>query len=103
MASFGFDEVLGSFLGDRRINRYKVTRTQEPGDERVLFHQPQRHEYKGDSGGACLRQTGDGFTLVGISSRGLGQDPAFTGLQPYRAWIGDEVQRTTQLDPASPP
>jgi hypothetical protein len=102
MVSFGFDEDLGSLMGDRRINRYQVTRIQEPGDERVLFHQPQRHEYKGDSGGPCLRQTGHGFTLVGISSRGLGQDPALTGIQPYRAWIINEVHRATQSGPASP-
>ncbi len=97
MVSFGFDEDMGSLGGDRRINRYKVTRTQEPGDERVLFHQPQRHEYKGDSGGACLRQTGEGFTLVGISSRGLGQEPAFTDIQTYRAWIINEAPQATQF------
>ena len=102
IVSFGFDEDMGSLGGDRRINRYKVTRTQEPGDERILFHQPQRHEYKGDSGGACLRQTRDGFTLVGISSRGLGQDPSFTGIQPYRAWIINEVHQATQPGPSSP-
>lgn len=102
MVSFGFDEDRGTLGGDRRINRYKVTRLQEPGDERILFHQPQRHEYKGDSGGACLRQAGDGFTLVGISSRGLGQDPAFTNLQTYRAWIINEVRQATQSAPASP-
>jgi len=102
MVSFGFDEDMGSLGGDRRINRYKVTRLQEPGDERILFHQPQRHEYKGDSGGACLRQTDAGFTLVGISSRGLGQDPAFTDIQTYRTWIADEVHRATQSAPAAP-
>jgi len=102
MVSFGFDEDLGTLLGDRRINRYKVTRTQEPGDERILFHQPQRHEYKGDSGGACLRQTEHGFTLMGISSRGLGQDPAFIDIQTYRAWIINELDRATQAAPASP-
>jgi hypothetical protein len=96
MVSYGFDENLGTLGDDRRINRYKVTRIQEPGDERVLFHQPQRHDYQGDSGGACLRQTGHGFSLVGISSRGLGQVPAFTDIQPYRTWIVDEVQRATQ-------
>jgi hypothetical protein len=102
MVSYNFDEDPGSTLGDRRITRYKVTRIQEPGDERVLFHQPQRHAFKGASGGPCLRQTGQGFTLVGISSRGLGQDPAFTGIQPYRAWIINEVHRATQSVPASP-
>jgi hypothetical protein len=84
---------MGSLGGDRRINRYKVTRLQEPGDGRILFHQPQRHEYKGDSGGACLRQTGEGFTLVGISSRGLGLEPAFTDIQAYRAWIAGELHQ----------
>jgi secreted trypsin-like serine protease len=79
-----------------------VTRTPEPGDERSLFHQSQRHECKGDSGGACLRQTGDGFTLVDISSRGLGQDPAFTDIHPYRAWIFNEVHRATQPGSPSP-
>ena len=102
MVSFGFDEDIGTLGSDRRIIRYKVTRLQEPGDERILFHQPQRHKYKGDSGGACLRQTEHGFTLVGISSRGLGQDPAFTGIQTYRAWIVDEVHRAAQSGPASP-
>ena len=102
MVSFGFDEHQGSLGGDRRINRYEVTRLEEPGDERILFHQPRRHNYKGDSGGACLRQSEHGFTLVGISSRGLGQEPAFTGIQPYRAWISNEVHRATQPGPVAP-
>jgi hypothetical protein len=102
MVSFGFDEEMGSLGGDRRINRYKVTRLQEPGDGRILFHQPQRHEYKGDSGGACLRQTGEGFTLVGISSRGLGLEPAFTEIQTYRTWIAGELHQPAQLAPAPP-
>ena len=101
MVSFGFDEDLGSLGDDRRINRYKVVRLEEPGDERILLLQSQRHEYKGDSGGACLRQGRDGFSLVGISSRGLGQEPAFTGVLPYRTWIINEVHRVSQMDPAS--
>ncbi|WP_422723971.1 trypsin-like serine peptidase [Hyalangium rubrum] len=98
MVSYGYDLDLGTLGGDRRIKEYPVTRLPAAGEDRFLFHQPQRHAYTGDSGGPCFRQSTQGLSLVGISSRSLGKEPAFTGLQPYRAWLSSEVQRVAQTD-----
>jgi hypothetical protein len=103
MVSYGYDLDLGTLGGDRRIKEYKVTRLPAPGEDRVLFHQVQRHEYRGDSGGPCFGRSTQGFSLVGISSRSLGVEPACTSLQPYRSWISNEIQRGSQADSGSPP
>jgi hypothetical protein len=103
MVSYGYDLGRGTLGGDRRIKEYKVTRLPGPGEERVLFHQPQRNTYTGDSGGPCFQQSTEDLAVVGISSRSLGSEPAFTSLQSYRAWIRDTIQRTTQADSGSPP
>jgi secreted trypsin-like serine protease len=103
MISYGYDVDLGTLGGDRRIKEYKVKQLPFPGEDRVLFHQPQRHAYIGDSGGPCFRKSTQGFFLVGISSRSLGEEPAFTILEPYRTWLNGEVQRLAQTESSSPP
>jgi hypothetical protein len=103
MVSYGYDLGRGTLGGDRRIKEYKVTRLPGPGEDRVLFHQPQRDTYTGDSGGPCFQQSTEDLSVVGISSRSLGSEPAFTSLKPYHAWIRDAIQRTTRADAGSPP
>jgi secreted trypsin-like serine protease len=88
-----FDEVVNVSGVDRRVSTNKVTRLMTAGDERVLIEQPGRHRYRMDSGGPCLRQGRRGPTLVGISSRWLGEGAAFTSIHDYRAWLRDAVQR----------
>jgi hypothetical protein len=103
MVSYGYDIYRGTLGGDRHINEYKVTHLPGPGEDRVLFHQPQRDDYTGDSGGPCFQQGAEGLSVVGISSRSIGREPGLTSLQPYHPWIRDALQRTTQADSGSPP
>jgi hypothetical protein len=93
MASYGFDEVLGGREGQRRWIRYKVMKHLAAGDGRVQYEQPGRALYKGDSGGPCLRESGGHAVLVGVSSRGLGEEPTFTSTFAYRDWLRAEIQR----------
>ena len=101
MVAFGHDGVRGSLNGDRRFRQHAVTRLAGTGG-RVLYEQPMRHLYKGDSGGPCLRVTRTGSALVGILSRSLGQEPSFTSTFAYRAWLQEELQRVATGAAVSP-
>lgn len=74
----------------RVFNREKV---QTPADgERFLFGSMEMADYKGDTGGPCLRETARGLELVGISQRGLGLTPTFTRIAPYRKWLEEQIR-----------
>lgn len=81
------DEAQGSPGQQRRFMRYKVMDNLPSGSDRVLFDQPQRALFKGDSGGPCIREGPHGPLLIGISGRGLGHEGAFTRIHPYRKWL----------------
>jgi hypothetical protein len=78
--------------GDRRFMRYKAVHLMGPEDDRILFEQPQRDLFKGDSGGPCVREGKAGPVLLGISSRGLGAEPTFTSIHPYRDWLDSALR-----------
>ncbi|KFE69465.1 trypsin-like serine protease [Hyalangium minutum] len=87
------DSLQGNISGGaRRFTRYKAVGPAAPGSERILFEQPQRELFKGDSGGPCLRERAHGLLLVGISARGLGLEPTFTRIPPYRDWLRSTVR-----------
>ncbi|HEX5752597.1 MAG TPA: trypsin-like peptidase domain-containing protein [Archangium sp.] len=90
----GHDELRGSMGGDRRFNRTRVVKRAEAGGERILFEQPNRSVYKGESGGPCLRETPQGQELIGVSSRSLGQEPSFIGTHAFQGWILERMQST---------
>jgi len=82
----------GTAGGDRRFMRYKALQFLGPGSDRVLFEQPKRDLFKGDSGGPCIRESPGGPTLVGISARGLGTEPTCTSIHPYRSWLHSAIR-----------
>jgi hypothetical protein len=87
------DEFQGGIAGgDRRFRRFKTVRFMSPGSDRVLFEQPQRDLFKGDSGGPCVREGPEGRVLVGISTRGLGTEPTFTSIHLYRDWLNTALR-----------
>jgi hypothetical protein len=98
MVSYTYDEVVGGIHGQRRFSRYKVSNIPKGNPGAVLFDQPGRQVYKGDSGGPCLRREARGEVLVGVSSRGLGEEATFTSIHPYRGWLEAEKARA-----ATPP
>jgi hypothetical protein len=93
----GYDELASASDWERRSSRNKVTEPLPSGDERLRIEQPGGHHYKGDSGGPCLRETLTGTSLVGISSRSLGEGEAITSTYAYRDWLRGEIQSAEAL------
>ncbi|MBN1210267.1 MAG: hypothetical protein JXB05_35775 [Myxococcaceae bacterium] len=54
LVGYGSDEALGWVSDHRHFSQHKVWRAVEGGDDRLLFDQPKRNLYKGDSGGHLL-------------------------------------------------
>jgi hypothetical protein len=103
ITGYGYDETSNSFGSDRRSCANKVTQRLEPTGERVLVEQPGRHLYRLDSGGPCLRVGLRAMTLVGVSSRSLGQGASFTSIHGYRDWLRAEIQRAELPPRGTPP
>lgn len=62
-------------------------------DDRYFFGVKDPHaDYKGDTGGPCLRETERGRELVGISQRGLSPKPSLTRIVPYREWLEEQIR-----------
>jgi hypothetical protein len=97
MVSYTYDEVVGGIVGQRRFNRYRVVKNPDPEGGRVLFEQPERQIFKGDSGGPCLRGSARGDVLLGVSNRGLGEEAACTSTYFYREWLRMEITRSARL------
>jgi hypothetical protein len=81
------DEFQAGPALERRFMRYRAGLPVSPGSDRHLFEQPKRDLFKGDSGGPCVREGPGGPVLIGISSRGLGEEASFTSLSLYRDWL----------------
>ncbi len=63
------------------------------GDDTTYFGaRKPRSDYKGDTGGPCLRETERGRELVGISQRGLSTKPALTRIVPHREWLEEQIR-----------
>lgn len=91
----GYDEVARVHDRDRRYSRNQVIERLPSGGGRMRIEQPAGHHYKQDSGGPCLREDARGTTLVGISSRNLGEGESITSLYEYRDWLRGEIRRAT--------
>jgi hypothetical protein len=92
IVGYGYAEGARALDGKRRFSQEPVTGALDPDGERMRFGRPELSTYQGDTGGPCLREGPDGPALVGISSRGLGREPAFTSTYPYREWLQSEIQ-----------
>lgn len=87
----------------RRFNKSKVLRALEPAGCRLSLEQSRSPRFTDDSGGPCLRESGESQALIGISSRRLGKDPTVTSIDCYRTWLRDEIQRAATPDRATAP
>jgi hypothetical protein len=93
IVGYGYDEIVDGYTGDRRFSKNHVTMLGAPTPGRILIEQQERHPYKLDSGGPCLREGPSGSTLVGVSGRSLGEEAAFTSTFPYREWVRAQLRR----------
>lgn len=89
----GYDETVSAYDGERRFSTNKVMEMLPSGGGRIRIQQPGGHHYRGDSGGPCLREGPGGPTLVGVSSRNLGEGASMTSTYGYRDWLRSEIQR----------
>jgi hypothetical protein len=62
------------------------------GEDRYSFGARDHPDYKGDTGGPCLRETERGRELVGISQRGLSLKAALTRIASYREWVEEQIR-----------
>ncbi|WP_224371911.1 trypsin-like serine protease [Hyalangium versicolor] len=92
VVGYGYDEVVDAYGTDRRFLRNTVARVLDAHGERVLVESPGRSLYRSDSGGPCVRESAKGLSLVGISSRNLGEGSTFTSLRPYQDWLRARIQ-----------
>lgn len=92
VVGYGYIDALEAMDGKRRFSRERVQRFLDPKGERIEFGPSDRHAYKGDTGGPCLREGEHGPELLGISSRGLGIEPTFTSISPYRNWLNEQLR-----------
>jgi hypothetical protein len=99
--SYGYDEIIGGKFGERRFIKVQVTKDLGPGG-RMLFGPSGSKAYKGESGGAVLREGEQSPVLMGILSRSLGEEPSFTSIYAYRAWLRDELQQAARTAPVRP-
>jgi hypothetical protein len=102
LVDYGYDGKLGGTGGHRRFSTRRVTQAPDAAGGRALFDQGRWEDFSGESGGACLRESDQGFVLVGISSRGLGRPPALTSIYPYRSWLLTEIERAAQSESVVP-
>jgi hypothetical protein len=93
----GYDEVARTDDGQRRFSRNKVTEPLPSGGGSMRIEQPGGHYYRGDSGGPCLREDSRGYSLVGISSRNLGEGAALTSTHGYRDWLREMIADSEAL------
>jgi hypothetical protein len=91
LVGYGYDSMTGGVYGKRRFSKNRVTRI-SPGGEMMIFAQPGRQRFKGDSGGPVLRESKQGPSLVGISSKGLGEEATFVSASFHRNWLTQELR-----------
>ncbi|WP_224364924.1 trypsin-like serine protease [Hyalangium versicolor] len=98
LVGYGSDERLGGMGGERRFNETRVAANPWLAQGSVLFEQPGRDIYRGESGGPCLRESARGWVLVGVSGRGLGKEPIFIDTYPYRSWLLEQIHRAADVE-----
>lgn len=98
----GYLEDSGGLDGRRRFSRETVAGFLDPEKERFLFGPFDLHAYRGDTGGPCLREGESSPALIGISSRGLGQEPTCTNTYVYREWLEREIELASTADSPEP-
>jgi hypothetical protein len=92
VVGYGYIESVGAMNGRRRFRKEQTTEVLDPAGERVKFKHSEIHAYKGDTGGPCLREAEGGPTLVGISSFGMGHEPACTSTSLHQEWLRKEIE-----------
>jgi hypothetical protein len=92
VAGYDYFEAIKSMFWYRRFTQEQVDTRVGVGDDRVQFGYMKFADFKGDTGGPCLRETLKGQELVGISQRGFGRTPTFTRIVPYREWVEEQIR-----------
>jgi hypothetical protein len=98
LVGYGLDKT-GDGEGVAGFRRFGTNKVTDSEGGLVIFEQAGAHTYLGDSGGPCLRETGKGHWLVGVSSKGTGKVSKFTSTHAYRAWLLEKLQAARSTAP----
>jgi secreted trypsin-like serine protease len=91
----GSDGSSVDLWGKRRFNKAQHA-SAAAGQERIFLAPPRQPAFANDSGGPCLRETPQGPELIGISNRGFGQESTCTSTYFHKAWLQDELLKSSQ-------
>ena len=90
LSGYGSDGTGPELYGQRRFNKVQAARV-SADHERVFLERSKRPLHENDSGGPCMRETERGSVLMGISNRGLGDDPTCISTYFYKEWLREEI------------
>ncbi|MDY7226098.1 trypsin-like serine protease [Hyalangium rubrum] len=102
LVGYGLDPTTDLIQGVRRSGRMKVAEVVAAGSDVALLEAQAGLAFTSGSGAPCLLQEREGPALVGVSSMGLGDRPAFTRVYLHREWVRSEVQRVAAEGARSP-
>jgi hypothetical protein len=87
MAGYAHDDKrgFGGIYGVRYFRKNLVTRTVTDG--KGFYRQQGPYLWDGYTGGPCFREDASGQWLVGVASKGAGEDLAFTSVIFFRDWL----------------
>ncbi|HEX8698779.1 MAG TPA: trypsin-like serine protease [Myxococcaceae bacterium] len=93
MTGYGHDEHVEQAFGERYFRRNRVLQPASAEDERFSYVPLSVDTHTNHGGWPCLRETGEGRWLVGISGRSSVEDPTCVSISVYGKWLRTEVKR----------
>jgi hypothetical protein len=101
MAGYAYEGRIGfgGIYGLRYSRKNPVTRAVENG--RGLYRQQGPYLWDGYAGGPCFREDSTGSWLVGIASKGAGEELTFTSTWFFRDWLEAELQNAAKAGASS--
>jgi hypothetical protein len=102
MAGYARDsqQRFGGFMRVRYSRRNKVQRVSPGGWGR--YEQQGPFLYNGYMGGPCIREDGNGRSLVGIASVDSDEQLSFTSAYTFREWVRAELRRVARRGAVAP-
>ncbi|HVG56996.1 MAG TPA: trypsin-like serine protease [Hyalangium sp.] len=103
VVGYARDETRGGMGRKRHHSQGKVAKISQTGAGSFLLELDLRERLApSDTGGPCLRDTGQGPMLIGILSGASDGGVACTSVYSHRTWLNEELQRAAPADKGPP-